>query len=89
MKFRKRPIVVDAVQITEEWFDGAHLNPPYPKRVIIDPVLRRVEVQTLEGWMIGISGDWIITGIKGEVYPCKPDVFEATYEPIAEEEMKQ
>lgn len=42
-------------------------------------------IPTLEGTHIVSDGDWIITGIKGERYPCKPDIFEATYEPIVDE----
>lgn len=60
MKFRKRPVVIDAVRN-----DG----PP-------------VKIETPEGTMVANTGDWIITGIKGERYPCKPDVFEATYEAV-------
>lgn len=43
---------------------------------------RRVVIHTLEGDLIAEPGDWIITGIKGEKYPCKPDVFEMTYKKI-------
>jgi len=43
-----------------------------------------IQVSTLEGQMTANPGDWIITGIKGELYPCKPDIFEATYEPYEE-----
>ena len=59
MKFRKKPVIVDAYRTME-----------------------RVEIKTLEGTMIADPGDWIITGIKGEKYPCKPDVFLLTYEPV-------
>ena len=59
MKFRKKPIVIEAYQTKEE-------------RII----------QTLEGPVRAAPGDWIITGIRGEQYPCKPDVFEKTYEPV-------
>lgn len=41
-----------------------------------------LKIPTLEGTMIANPGDWIITGVKGERYPCKPDIFEATYEPV-------
>jgi hypothetical protein len=41
----------------------------------------RLEITTLEGTMIANVGDWIIQGVKGECYPCKPDIFAATYEP--------
>lgn len=59
MKFRKKPIVIEAYQTKEE-----HI------------------IQTLEGPLRAAPGDWIITGIRGEQYPCKPDVFEKTYEPV-------
>ena len=45
-----------------------------------------IEIETLEGTMKADPGDWIITGIKGEQYPCKPDIFEATYERVEEDE---
>ena len=81
-KFRKKPVAIDAVQITEEWF---HDDPPSrfdmrgckPNRA-----KWVVEVWTLEGVMTGNVGDWIITGVNGEKYPCKPDIFEKTYEPV-------
>lgn len=40
-----------------------------------------IDIKTLEGTMHASPGDWIIRGVKGELYPCKPDIFEATYEP--------
>jgi hypothetical protein len=42
----------------------------------------RVTIHTLEGVMEAVPGDWIIRGVKGELYPCKPDIFAATYEPL-------
>lgn len=44
-----------------------------------------MQIQTLEGVMQATPGDWIIQGVKGEIYPCKPDIFEATYEPVPED----
>jgi hypothetical protein len=41
-----------------------------------------LHIPTLEGLMLGVEGDWIIKGVQGELYPCKPDIFEATYEPV-------
>ena len=58
MKFRKKPIVVEAYQLTEE-----------------------KEIHTREGTVKGYPGDWIITGIQGEIYPCGKEIFEQTYEP--------
>lgn len=46
---------------------------------------KSINIVTLEGIMIANLGDWIITGIRGEEYPCKPDVFKETYEPVDEE----
>lgn len=82
MKFRKKPVVIEAVQITDATFDDPHPNPTHIVGVVYDPVARVVHIHTLEGEMTGQIGDWIITGVKGEIYPCKPDIFEATYEPV-------
>ena len=71
-KYRKKPIVVEAKQ----WWPGTKVEGVCPG---ISPEWGRIN--TLEGWLTVSPGDWIITGIKGEKYPCKPDIFEATYEP--------
>jgi hypothetical protein len=77
MKYRKRPIVVEA----EQWHSDN--RPVNLKRLGLH---RRsngfVYIHTLEGLMQVSHGDWIITGVKGEKYPCKPDIFEATYEAV-------
>ena len=79
MKFRKKPVVVEATQ----WFkDGDH---PAVRVSRFTPVTERLYlIDTLEGAMTVTPGDWIITGVKGEHYPCKPDIFEATYERVDE-----
>ena len=58
------------------------------KPVVIDAYQtdKEIDIATLEGVMHANIGDWIITGVKGEQYPCKPDVFEKTYEPVVDEE---
>ena len=81
MKFRKKPVVIDAVQITDATFDAPHPNPEHVRGVVYNPVDRCAYIATLEGTMRGDLGDWLITGVKGEIYPCKPDIFDATYEP--------
>jgi len=79
MKFRKRPIVIDAILFDGTNFDelarwsGGAVRPG----VTIEP---EVVVDTAEGKMAGRTGDWIIRGVKGEYYPCMPDVFAVTYE---------
>lgn len=83
-KYRKKPVVIDAVQLpttagvlSEEivsflisadwWYSTDDTN--------------AIVIHTLEGDMIASPGDWIIRGVNGEFYPCKPDIFEQTYEP--------
>jgi hypothetical protein len=78
MKFRKKPVVIEATQ----WFKlGDH---PAVVRFRDDISESIGWVETLEGGHIVNRGDWIITGVKGEHYPCKPDIFEMTYEAINE-----
>lgn len=78
-KYRKKPVEIEAVQwtgnnfldeITEIAQDNVHI---YNRCLFID---------TLEGQMVADVGDYIIKGIQGEIYPCKPDIFEATYEEV-------
>jgi len=80
MKFRKKPVVIEAVQWFpfQDWDVMAH---HMGGRIIVEPD-NRLLIQTLEGDMRADDGDWIIKGIQGEFYPCKPDIFEATYEPV-------
>ena len=73
MKFRKKPIVVEAEQFTEN-----HL----PEGCSGNEQSLCCFINTLEGVMKADLGDWIITGIKGEKYPCKPDIFKMTYEKV-------
>ena len=79
MKFRKKPVVIEAVQydggIELDFFGG-------DERVSATGEGTGILIHTLEGVMRADKGDWIIRGIKGELYPCKPDIFEATYEPV-------
>lgn len=83
MKYRKRPVVVDAMQFTEETknqvFNWINCNRFADFDKEGKPTLT---IQTLEGDMVANVGDFIIKGIKGEFYPCKPDIFESTYEEI-------
>lgn len=85
MKARKKPIVVDVVHFShDEWI----LNPEkYFPMVMQHPfasdVIARVPaIPTLEGFMTVGDGDYIIKGVNGEFYPCKPDIFEKTYDII-------
>lgn len=85
-KFRKKPVVIEAIQWTGENIvdvaefmhscSGFHIN-KFTKTVIIE---------TLEGTMSASKDDYIIKGVKGEFYPCKPDIFEQTYETVSGDE---
>jgi hypothetical protein len=61
--------------------EGRHHEAP-PSDLSIDDMRLGLLIPTLEGVMLGVEGDWIIRGVQGELYPCKPDIFEATYEPV-------
>lgn len=86
MKFRKKPIVVDAIQ-----FDGKNHKEIYAwvdsfegesEILMFDDYYEKITIDTLEGSMETHPGDWIIRGVAGEYYPCKPEIFEATYERV-------
>jgi hypothetical protein len=94
VKYRKKPVVIDAVQLTREvieaylWDGGALPDGVRLSHSSHHPGRRevyqfRAHIKTLEGDMECREGDWIIRGVKGELYPCKPDIFEATYEAVA------
>jgi len=78
--YRKKPVVIEAVQITASTFDADHPNDEHIAGVVYDPRERCAFINTLEGRMRADMNDWIIRGVKGELYPCKPDIFAATYE---------
>ena len=77
--FRKKPVVIEAMYFAEvrdgsiisAWCGGTNEASPHA-----------IDIPTLEGTMRANLGDWVIKGIKGEFYPCKPDIFEATYEEV-------
>lgn len=77
-KFRKKPIVIEATQ----WFPGVYIEGVDNLAHLPESFRDCAWIATLEGGHVVSRGDWIITGIKGEKYPCKPDIFEATYERV-------
>ncbi len=82
-KYRKKPVVIEAVQFTGDncievlGFIGSPHVDNRELHTTDHPV-----IHTLEGGLTASSGDWIIKGVKGEFYPCKPDIFAATYERV-------
>ena len=86
MRFRKKPVIIEAFQhfdnlgdITMEW-PGWILDAVVNADIAEE--LGCTYIVTLEGRMTVSNGDWIIRGVQGELYPCKPDIFEATYEMV-------
>lgn len=85
MKYRKKPVVIEAFKYYYEnepdWFKDA-LNDGTVKISKNDMLGAILDIETLEGTMKCIPGNYVIRGVKGEIYPCKSDIFEATYEPV-------
>lgn len=91
LKFRKKPVVVEAFQMTEEARFDDRDWPEWLKAALGEPFDRIYSFSTAtlriispEGSTTVSPGDWIIRGIKGELYPCKADIFEATYKPVTD-----
>lgn len=90
-KFKSKVVEIEAVQ-----WNGAGFSPPLPEwfgKAWTDRTIDRDEddrsilyIKTLEGTMTANPGDWIICGTEGELYPCKPSVFERKYEPSTNSE---
>jgi hypothetical protein len=97
-RFRKKPVVIEAIRWEGtaatatpiiDWMlsHGGTARFHEPESLgdgLADWVsMHRLAIDTLEGTMWAVPGDWIIRGVKGEFYPCKPDIFEATYEVVS------
>lgn len=80
-RYRKLPVVVEAIQ-WDGTYDVFHeiLSAAGDRKVRRRASTNQVEIETLEGTMTANKGDWIIQGVAGELYPCKPAIFKATYE---------
>jgi len=89
-KYQKKPVVIEAIQFDgdncmeiEKWSNNKVYVSPVLEKTKENPTGCYLQIKTLEGIMAAIVGDWIIRGIKGEFYPCKPDIFEQTYELVS------
>lgn len=78
-KFRKKPVEIEAMLYDGE--NDRQIN-QWSTRVLHKHPDGPLEIHTLEGTMTADIGDWIIKGVQGEFYPCKPEIFEATYEAV-------
>lgn len=87
MKYRKKPVIIEAMQLKTdnvsrvlEWMGGKWVH----SGGYDESDMPFITIRTLEGEMTALLGDYIIRGIKGELYPCKPDIFQSTYEIVDE-----
>ena len=80
-KFRKKPVMIEAIQ-----WRGDNLEEIKDFMGYYEYAKKNLIIHTLEGKMMAQVNDWIIRGVQGEYYPCKPDIFEKTYEPVVDEE---
>lgn len=86
MKARKKPVVVDVFHMTNKAIKNVADWPNWLKfNLTVYFVDGELCIKTLEGLLTVSENDWIIKGVKGEIYPCKPDVFERTYDIVKEE----
>lgn len=83
MQYRKKPVVIEAHRLGDDGWPDSIWQGVNDQKIILhmDQEPKHVIIKTLEGDHRGDLGDYIIRGVKGEFYPCKPDIFEMTYEP--------
>jgi len=85
-KFRTKPVIKEAMRYTNEgnnFFEICEFVKEGMRAIAKDSFNNdAITIKTLEGDMLALVGDWIIKGVRGEFYPCKPDIFEKTYEPV-------
>lgn len=89
MKFVKMPVEIEAIQFVGENANDIlkFMKSPLPKGVVAGAA-KKIVIHTLEGKTTANVGDWIIRGVKGEFYPCNPDIFAATYRPAGRRQKK-
>lgn len=83
-RFTKKPVTIEAIQFADDADTISNIHGFMGAETTVisyeDPAAPVVKIETLEGVMTAQVGDWIIKGVNGEFYPCKPDIFEKTYE---------
>lgn len=91
-KYRKKPVVIEAVQLRWDTWDEmcehanvGKLTDGKPEGMFGPDSEINLHIPTLEGLMVAEENDWVIRGVAGELYPCKPDIFALTYEPVEAE----
>lgn len=82
-KYRKKPVVIEAVQLKEDCLNIGEIQDFVPEHLIdFNCYKNEYYIRTLEGDQFITPGDFVIKGVAGEFYPCKPDIFEQTYDPV-------
>lgn len=100
MRYRKKPVVIEAIHaqaIISAYNNGGHeyedlpqwVIDAYESGVIVAITTQHFTIATLEGDHLALPTDMVIRGVQGELYPCKPDIFSATYEPVTDPNPKQ
>lgn len=87
MKYRKKPVVIEAFMVPQPGADTREAAPTWLVDALLNSSITVIasgglNITTLEGVMRADVGDYVIRGVKGELYPCKPDIFHETYEPV-------
>lgn len=93
-RYQKKPVVVEAFRLGIDYIPDWFMDEVTANKVVLHGTSSgfdhhddtNADICTLEGWMHANYGDYIIRGVKGELYPCKPDIFEQTYEEVADHE---
>lgn len=80
-QYRKKPVVIEAAQLDNDWSNVKEIA-TWCGGTWVGSIGKGIVIETLEGNITASQGDYIIKGVKGEFYPCKPDIFDATYEPV-------
>lgn len=89
MKYKKKPVEIEAIQLTKENACEVLTFCNSSGDIIASNDDGTISIKTLEGTMVANIGDYVIKGVAGEFYPCKPDIFEATYDLVEEETWEQ
>lgn len=90
MKYRKKPVVIEAFKLGVDHMPDWFMDAVTENKIILHGTSSgfdhvddtNADIETLEGWIHADYGDYIIRGVKGEIYPCKPDIFKMTYEAV-------
>lgn len=92
-RYRKKPVVIEAMHLTDDtdidvvtWLEDNGVDFLAVAVYGAEDCLSGIDLPTMEGTMRADIGDWIIKGVQGEFYPCKPDIFDATYEEVFDDD---